>query len=87
MLVSPLVKHLAWFLLAHPMTLLAIAAEQDGHRRGVARGAMSASGGEKRRRRRERRFLAFHDLLSMRASTAAIVATFGFVVLQIARTF
>jgi hypothetical protein len=48
---------------------------------------MSASSGEKRRRRRERRFLAFHDLLSMRASTAAIVATFGFVVLQIARTF
>jgi hypothetical protein len=47
---------------------------------------MSASGGEKRRRRRERRFLAFHDLLSMRASLAAIGATFGFVVLQIART-
>jgi hypothetical protein len=48
---------------------------------------MSASGGAKRRRRRERRFLDFHDAFSLRASIVAVLATGGFLVLQIARTF
>jgi hypothetical protein len=47
---------------------------------------MSASSGEKRRRRRERRFIAFQEAISTRATTVAVLATFGFVLLQIART-
>jgi hypothetical protein len=47
---------------------------------------MSASSGEKRRRRRERRFLAFHESISMRTTRLAIGATLGLVVLQVART-
>jgi hypothetical protein len=47
---------------------------------------MSASSGEKRRRRRERRFLAFHESISMRTTRLAVGATFGLVALQIART-
>jgi hypothetical protein len=48
---------------------------------------MSASSGEKRRRRRERRFLELNEAISMRATTLAVVATCGFLLLQVARTF
>jgi hypothetical protein len=47
---------------------------------------MSASGGEKRRRRRERRLLDFHESGSARAAMVAVAATFGFLLLQVART-
>lgn len=47
---------------------------------------MSVSSGEKRRRRRERRFLELNDTISMRATMVAVAATFGFLVLQLART-
>lgn len=48
---------------------------------------MSASSGEKRRRRRERRFVSFHEVFSTRATIVAVMATFGLLVLQAARTF
>ena len=47
---------------------------------------MSASSGTKRRRRRDRRFLEFYDTLSMQATILAVVATFGFLAFQVART-
>jgi hypothetical protein len=47
---------------------------------------MSTSSGQKRRRKREHRFLEYQDTLSMRATMVAIVATCGFVVLQMVRT-
>jgi hypothetical protein len=47
---------------------------------------MSASSGEKRRRRRERRFLDFHDTLSVRSTVVAIAATCGFLIWQAARS-
>jgi len=47
---------------------------------------MSTSSGAKRRRRRERRFVELHDALSLRASIVAVMATGGFLLLQIART-
>lgn len=48
---------------------------------------MSTSSGAKRRRRRERRFLAFLDAFSLHASIVAVMATGGFLILQVARTF
>jgi hypothetical protein len=53
---------------------------------GDVEGDMSASSGQKRRRRRERQFLAFHESISMRTTRLAVGATFGLVVLQVART-
>jgi hypothetical protein len=47
---------------------------------------MTTSSGAKRRRRRERRFLALCDTLSMRATIVAIVATCGFLLLQVGRS-
>jgi hypothetical protein len=48
---------------------------------------MSVSSGAKRRRRRERRFVSFHDVFSMRATILAVMATFGLLLLQVARTY
>lgn len=47
---------------------------------------MSASSGEKRRRKRERQFISFHEVFSMRATIVAVMATFGLLLLQVART-
>ena len=53
----------------------------------MSRCFMSVSSGEKRRRRRERRFISFHEVFSMRATILAVMATFGLLLLQFARTF
>lgn len=58
-----------------------------GARRGMSRCYMSASSGQKRRRRRDRRFISFHEVFSMRATILAVMATFGLLLLQFARTF
>ena len=47
---------------------------------------MGASSGEKRRRKRERRFIALQEAISTRSTMVAVLATFGFVLLQVART-
>jgi hypothetical protein len=49
-------------------------------------GTMSTSSGTKRRRRRERQFLEFCDAFSIHAAIVAIAATFGFLLLQAARS-